>query len=109
MYTACYACVLCVRVYFVEWGALKPCVFSGEALISRWHCPRRSLCAVDTWLGASNLSQRPSRPAFFESSKAMSIVPEAIVAGSLIAPPSTTHGDSIVDDLIIDGSLNDPP
>ena len=41
----------------------------------------------------------------------MGIVPEAIVAGSLIAPPSTTHGDSIVDDfdLIIDGSLNDPP
>ena len=43
------------------------------------------------------------------SPKAMGIVPEAIVAGSLIAPPSTTHGDSIVDDLIIDGSLNDPP
>ena len=36
-------------------------------------------------------------------------VPEAIVAGSLIAPPSTTHGDSIVDDLIIGGALNDPP
>ena len=29
----------------------------------------------------------------------MGIVPEAIVAGSLIAPPSTTHGDSIVDDF----------
>ena len=67
------------------------------------------LCAVLTWLGASNLSQRPSRPAFFESSKAMGIVPEAIVAGSLIAPPSTTHGDSIVDDLIIGGAPNDPP
>ena len=58
-------------------------------------------------------SQLPLPKAFetriFESSKAMGIVPEAIVAGSLIAPPSTTHGDSIVDDLIIDGSLNDPP
>ena len=43
------------------------------------------------------------------SPEAMGIVPEAIVAGSLIAPPSTTHGDSIVDDLIIGGALNDPP